>query len=117
LAFGLVPRLTNSVVYGVLAWSLLVELLGGIVSTSQWFFDISLVHHMQPAPDCTSGAALIALGIFAAAIATAALWRRDMAGMAHGQVRIAFSPAQGNKVIASQDLSPYTLPGKQLTMA
>ena len=84
LALGFVPRLTNGVVYGVLAWSFLVELLGGIVSTNHWFLDTSLFHHMRPAPasppDWTSGAALIALGIVAAALGTAALRRRDMAG-------------------------------------
>jgi ABC-2 type transport system permease protein len=84
LALGFVPRLTNSVVYGFLAWSFLVELLGGIISTNHWFLDTSLFHHMQPAParspDWTSGAVLIALGILAAAIGTAALLRRDMAG-------------------------------------
>ena len=77
------PRLTSSVAYGVLARWFLVELLGGIASTNHWFLDTSLFHHMRPAPasppDWTSGAALIALGILAAALGTTALRRRDVA--------------------------------------
>ncbi len=84
LALGTVPRFSNSVVYGVLAWSFLVELLGGIVSINHWFLDTSLFHHMQPAParppDWASGAVMVILGIVATVIGTVALRRRDIAG-------------------------------------
>ena len=84
LALGTLPRLANGIAYTVLAWSFLVELLGGIVSTNHWFLDTSLFHHMRPAPasppDWTSGVMMIALGAVAAALGTVALRRRDMAG-------------------------------------
>jgi ABC-2 type transport system permease protein len=34
LAWSIAPRLTSGAVYGILAWSFLVELLGGIVNSS-----------------------------------------------------------------------------------
>ena len=50
LSFGLWPRATSYTVYGVLAWSLLVELIGGIGANSRWLLDTSLFHQMAAAP-------------------------------------------------------------------
>ncbi|HVB90858.1 MAG TPA: ABC transporter permease subunit [Acidimicrobiales bacterium] len=84
LALGLTPRLASGAVYGVLAWSFLVELLGGIVNSNHWLLDTSIFHQMQPAPaiapDWTSGLGMIAAGAAAAAVGVHAFGRRDLAG-------------------------------------
>lgn len=50
LVFGISPRWTTAVVYGYLAWSFLVELLGSVVHASHWVLDTSVYFHMVPAP-------------------------------------------------------------------
>ena len=70
LAFGLLPRLVNVVVYGIVAWSFLVELVGASVKTNHWLLDTSLFQHMKPVPaaaaDWTSAAVMVAIGVMAA---------------------------------------------------
>ena len=84
LVLGIRPRAATSVAYGLLAWSLLVEVLSGTVSVSHWLLDTSVFHEMSAAPavapDWTSAAALTAMGAIAAAIGGLALARRDLAG-------------------------------------
>ena len=66
LVWGCAPRLTSVAVYGVLAWAFLVELLAGI-SRSRWLLDSSILHHLSPAPavapDWTSNAVMIVIGL------------------------------------------------------
>ena len=82
LTIGLWPRATSVVTYGVLVWSFLVELIGGLVSSNHWFLDTSLFHQMAAAPavspDWTSGAVLVAGGIAAAFVGGIGLKRRDL---------------------------------------
>ncbi|HUK76010.1 MAG TPA: polyketide antibiotic transporter, partial [Thermoleophilia bacterium] len=84
LVLGLRPRAATSVAYGLLAWSLLVEVLGGTASVSHWLLDTSVFHEMSAAPavapDWTSAAALTAVGAVAAALGGLAFVRRDLAG-------------------------------------
>ena len=84
LVLGVRPRATTLVVYGLLAWSLLVELLSGTVSVSHWLLDTSVFHEMAAAPavapDWTSAAALTAVGLVAALLGGLAFARRDLAG-------------------------------------
>jgi ABC-2 type transport system permease protein len=84
LAIGFVPRWTSLVLYGVLAWSFLVELVGGLGLTSHWLLDTSVLHHMRAAPalapNWTSGVAMIAVALTAGALGIAAFGRRDLAG-------------------------------------
>ena len=84
LVFGVAPRLTSVAVYAFLAWSFLVELIGGILQSNGWVFDTSPFHQMAAAPavppDWVSGAAMIAVGGVAAALGVVALARRDLAG-------------------------------------
>jgi ABC-2 type transport system permease protein len=83
LAMGVWPRATTAVTYGVLAWSLLIEVAGGFFSSSHWLLDTSVFHHMAAAPgvspDWTSAAALAAVGVAAALAGGAAFARRDLA--------------------------------------
>ncbi len=84
LTIGVWPRGTSIVTYAVLAWSFLIELVGGLVSSNHWLLDTSLFHQMAPAPavspDWTSGAVLVVLGAAAALIGGSALQYRDLAG-------------------------------------
>ena len=50
LVQGLVPRATSIVVYSIVAWSFLVEIVGGVVRANHWLLDASLFHHIAPAP-------------------------------------------------------------------
>jgi ABC-2 type transport system permease protein len=84
LAWGLAPRLASAAVYGVLAWSFFVELLGGIVNSDHWLLDTSLFHQMTAAPatapDWTSGLIMAALGLGCAVVGGYAFKSRDLAG-------------------------------------
>jgi ABC-2 type transport system permease protein len=84
LTFGVWPRAVSAVTYGLLAWSFLVEIIGGIVNASHWVLDTSLFHQMAAAPaispNWTSGGILIAIGAAAAAIGAVAFRCRDLAG-------------------------------------
>jgi ABC-2 type transport system permease protein len=83
LAWGIVPRLASAAVYGILAWAFLVELLGGIVKSNHWLLDTSILHQLAPspavAPDWTSGAVMIGIGVVAAALGAAVFAHRDLA--------------------------------------
>jgi ABC-2 type transport system permease protein len=84
LAWAVIPRPASAVVYGVLAWSFLVELLAGIVNSNHWLLDTSIFHQLEPspavAPDWTSGGVMIAIGVFAAVAAAILFTQRDLAG-------------------------------------
>ncbi len=84
LTFGACPRAVPAVTYGLLAWSFLVEIIGGIVGASHWILDTSLFHQMSAAPavspDWASGAVVAMLGIAAAGLGAVAFHRRDLAG-------------------------------------
>jgi ABC-2 type transport system permease protein len=83
LAQGVIPRYTGAVAYGVVAWSFLVELIGSVVNANNWLLDLSIFHHLAPAPatdpNWTSGAVLAALGILAGALGALVFNRRDLA--------------------------------------
>ena len=84
LTVGVWPRATTAVTYGLLAWSLLIQLAGGFFSSSHWLLDTSVFHHMAatPAvnPNWTSAAVLAAIGVLAAVLGEVAFRRRDLAG-------------------------------------
>lgn len=84
LAMGVWPRAASAVTYGVLAWSLLIELAGGFFSSNHWLLDTTVFHHMAAAPavspNWASAAILVAVGAAAAALGAVAFQRRDLAG-------------------------------------
>jgi ABC-2 type transport system permease protein len=84
LLFGLWPRAASAGVYVVLAWSLLVELVGGIGALSRWLLDTSVFHHVASAPavpvDWTSDGVLVGLAVLGAIVGAAAFARRDLQG-------------------------------------
>jgi ABC-2 type transport system permease protein len=84
LFFGLWPRAATAAVYAVLAWSLLVELVGGIGAAGQWVLDTSVFHHVASAPavpvDWAEDGSLVAVAAVAALIGATAFARRDLQG-------------------------------------
>jgi len=83
LVLGLAPRATSVVVYGYLAWSLLVVVVGGIGSTSHWVLDTSVFHHMAASPavpvDWGANAVMVAVAAGLAGVGAVAFRRRDLA--------------------------------------
>jgi ABC-2 type transport system permease protein len=84
LAMGARPSWTPAVVYGILGWSLLVELVGGFGSGSRWLLDTSVFHQMtatpaQP-PDWLVNGVLTGLGLLGAAVGLVCFSHRDLIG-------------------------------------
>ncbi len=82
--FGLWPRATTSVTYGVFAWSILVELVGGVTGILPRLLDTSVFHQMTAAPavapNWTVDAVMLGIAVVAAATGIAAFARRDLQG-------------------------------------
>ncbi len=82
LAFGVRPRLSAVVAYGVVAWSFLANLLGSLVKGSDWLRDSSLFSHIALAPavrpDWETAGVMVLFGIGAGAIGLLAFRRRDV---------------------------------------
>jgi len=82
--FGLWPRATTSVTYGVFAWSILVELVGGVGGIFPRLLDTSVFHQMAAAPavspNWTANAVMLGIAVAAAAIGIVAFARRDLRG-------------------------------------
>jgi ABC-2 type transport system permease protein len=82
LVFGIWPRASTVATYGVLVWSFLVELVGGIVGLNHWVLDTSVFHQMAAAPavspDWTSGGVLLAVGVVAGLAGVIAFNFRDL---------------------------------------
>ncbi len=66
LVMGVWPRATSIATYGVLMWSLLDEIVGGVGALNDWVLDTSVFHQMAAAPDVSPNgeteAAMVAVG-------------------------------------------------------
>ena len=84
LAFGMWPRATSYVVYGILGWSLLIEVVGGFGSGGRALLDTSLFHQMAAAPavdpNWTVNAVMMAIGAAGVLVGLASFSRRDLQG-------------------------------------
>jgi ABC-2 type transport system permease protein len=84
LAFGVVPRVAASVTYAYVAGSFLLETVGAAVELPERLLDLSVLHHVAPAPavdpDWAAAGALVTLGIVAAVLGAIAFARRDLEG-------------------------------------
>lgn len=82
LGFGWFPRATSTIGYGILAWSFLVEIIGGIGAMNRWLFDTSIFHQMSAAPavspNITSDSVMVAIGALAAILGCVLFYRRDV---------------------------------------
>ena len=83
-AIGLVPRAAAAVAYGLLAWSFLVELVGGITHVSHWVLDTSVLHQMAAAPSepvsWTANGAMVGVAALLGWLGVASFARRDVTG-------------------------------------
>ncbi len=71
LTLGLKPRWTSAVMYGLIGWSFLLELIGPAINLNHWLLDTSLFHHAALAPvvagrDGETNAILVGIGSGAA---------------------------------------------------
>jgi ABC-2 type transport system permease protein len=84
LAFGVRPRTTAVVVYGVLVWSLLLVIVGGIGAINHWVLDTSVFHQMASAPavppNWEANGIMTFVGVSAAFVGALAFRRRDLQG-------------------------------------
>jgi ABC-2 type transport system permease protein len=84
LVFGLRPRLTSVAVYGLLGWSLLIVIVGGIGATNHWALDTSVFHYMASAPavapNWAANGIMVAIGVACATAGGFAFTRRDIQG-------------------------------------
>ena len=84
LVFGLRPRLTSIAVYGLLGWSLLIVVVGGIGAINHWVLDASVFHHMAAAPAVPSNweanGIMTLVGVACALVGGIAFNRRDIQG-------------------------------------
>jgi ABC-2 type transport system permease protein len=84
LALGVWPRGTSIVLYALLAWSLLVVVIGGVGGVSRWILDTSVFHQMASAPAVPphweADAIMAAIGVAGALIGGIAFRRRDLQG-------------------------------------
>ena len=82
LAYGWWPRFAATAVYGLVAWSFMIELIAAII-TNRWLADTSVLHHINPVPaadpDWKSAACLVSLAIVAAVAGGAGFKLRDLA--------------------------------------
>ena len=84
MTFGVWPRAVSVATYGVLGWSLLIELVGGIGALSHWVLDTSVFHQMASAPavppNWKANGAMFGIGILSAVLSGFAFSRRDLQG-------------------------------------
>ncbi len=82
MLYGLVPRLAAPILYVLVLWSFLVEIIGSSITSNHWLLDTAVLTHLGPVPavslNWTAVAALIGLGLLGAAAGTAAFRRRDL---------------------------------------
>jgi ABC-2 type transport system permease protein len=84
LAFALAPRAAVFVVYGLIVWSFVVDLVAALFNSNHWLRDTSPISHITPAPaaapNWTSALILVAIGLAACALGVYAFGRRDVIG-------------------------------------
>jgi polyether ionophore transport system permease protein len=83
LLLGFWPRAATTGIYAVVAWSLLVELVGGIGAISHWVLDTSVFSHVASAPavppNWSANAVLAGMGLLAAVAGLLGFRHRDLA--------------------------------------
>ena len=82
LAYGVVPRWASPITFGLVTWSILLEVVASTIRINRWVIDTSVFHHVAPVPaanpNWVSAGALMLLGVAAAAGGAEALRRRDI---------------------------------------
>ncbi|HEY2814884.1 MAG TPA: hypothetical protein VGJ03_15565 [Acidimicrobiales bacterium] len=82
VAVAIRPRTATYAVYGVVVWSLLIDLLASLVTGLEWLDHLSLFHYMALAPaqavDALDVVLTLVLAVALCGIATAIFSRRDV---------------------------------------
>jgi ABC-2 type transport system permease protein len=83
LLFGVAPRLAMPLLYALVLWSFLIQIVGTSITSSQWLLDTALFTHVGPVPaaslDWPAMGILTGLGLITALVGLAAFTRRDLA--------------------------------------
>jgi ABC-2 type transport system permease protein len=83
LLLGVAPRLAMPLLYALVLWSFLIEIVGTSIASSQWLLDTALFTHVGPVPaaslDWPAMGMLTGLGLIAALAGCATFARRDLA--------------------------------------
>ncbi len=83
LVYGLAPRLVSPVLYGLVVWSFVIEIIGPSIKANHWLIDTAILSHITPAPavepNWTAVVLLVAIGVGAAGAGTVAFGRCDLA--------------------------------------
>lgn len=82
LAFGIRPRFTTIVAYGVIGWSFLISMISSGVNLNHWILDTSVLHQIALAPatspNWTTDLIMVGLGLVLCVGGAAAFTRRDL---------------------------------------
>ena len=84
LAYALVPRASSGIAYGLVIVTFLWQLFGSLLGAPRWLVELTPFEHVGLVPAQAfrpvSALVMVALGVVAAAAATAAFERRDLMG-------------------------------------
>lgn len=50
LLFGFLPRLMSAILYTIISWTFVIEIVGSVANLNHWLLDTSLLHHLALAP-------------------------------------------------------------------
>jgi ABC-2 type transport system permease protein len=82
LAYGLAPRASVGIAYGLVVGAFLLQLFGALVGAPGWVLDLSPFSHVAAVPGAPfrvgAAAVMVAVGLGAAALAFASFARRDL---------------------------------------
>ena len=83
LLYGFIPRLAAPLLYSLILWSFLVEIIGSSITSNHWLLDTAVLSHLGPVPATSLNWTVIAWlsGLAAAATVAglAAFKKRDLA--------------------------------------
>jgi ABC-2 type transport system permease protein len=83
LAFAVIPRFATIVVYAVVGWSIIIDLVGSLISGLDWMTKASIFHYVALAPSedphWASLAIMTVIAIGFAAVAVLVFDKRDLA--------------------------------------
>jgi len=83
LLYGLLPRIAAPLLYVLVLWSFLIEIIGSSITSNHLLLDTALFSHLGPVPasslNWTAIGVLTGLAVLAALAGIAAFQRRDLA--------------------------------------
>jgi len=83
LLYGLLPRIATPILYVVVLWSFLIDIIGSSITSNHLLLDTALLSHLGPVPaaslNWTAIGVLTGLGVITALAGLAAFQRRDLA--------------------------------------